>query len=142
MKIKISSELTPDARCIRTLVFVEEQGFTQEFDEIDDRAFHLVAYENHSPIAVCRVYQDTNSEFHIGRLAVLPRYRGRNIGHTLLTAAEDLIRQEQGARSWLNAQVRAQDFYTRAGYQSTSQFSTEDEVLHCLMYKTLSAAPN
>ena len=35
-----------DAKIVRQRVFVEEQGFENEFDEIDDFAYHLVVYQN------------------------------------------------------------------------------------------------
>ena len=44
MKYTLSKGLTnsPDARLIRQSVFVEEQGFEYEFDDIDETALHLV----------------------------------------------------------------------------------------------------
>ena len=46
MKYTLSKGLTnsPDARAIRQSVFVEEQGFEYEFDDIDETALHLVLY--------------------------------------------------------------------------------------------------
>ena len=47
MKYTLSKGLTnsPDARVIRQSVFVEEQGFEYEFDDIDETALHLVLYD-------------------------------------------------------------------------------------------------
>ena len=42
MKTQIYSTLPQEARRIREEVFVREQGFENEFDETDQRAFHLV----------------------------------------------------------------------------------------------------
>ena len=40
--VKISDRLLPKCAYIRKAVFMEEQGFQQEFDEIDDRAYHAL----------------------------------------------------------------------------------------------------
>ena len=47
MKYTLSKGLnnSPDARAIRQSVFVEEQGFEYEFDDIDEIALHLVLYD-------------------------------------------------------------------------------------------------
>ena len=52
------SALSKDAESIRTEVFIEEQGFSNEFDETDCIAEHIVFYENGTPAAVCRFYPD------------------------------------------------------------------------------------
>lgn len=70
--------LPEEAVQIREEVFMREQGFQEEFDEIDGRAVHLVLYCDGSPAAVCRFYQDRmNGEYLIGRLAVRKAYRGK-----------------------------------------------------------------
>ena len=40
MEIRIYDRLHPHAVAIRHTVFVEEQGFIDEFDEADGRAIH------------------------------------------------------------------------------------------------------
>lgn len=56
MKTQIYSTLPQEARRIREEVFVREQGFENEFDETDQRAFHLVLYDGEIPVAVCRFF--------------------------------------------------------------------------------------
>lgn len=65
------SALSKDAESIRTEVFIEEQGFSNEFDETDCIAEHIVFYENGTPAAVCRFYPDhEEGVFVAGRIAV------------------------------------------------------------------------
>ena len=54
MDIKIYDTLPEEAVRIRKTVFVEEQGFQDEFDKIDSYARHLVLFDGENPIAVCR----------------------------------------------------------------------------------------
>ena len=79
MEYRISA-LTRDAEDIRREVFVEEQGFSNEFDETDRTAEHIVFYEKDIPAAVCRFYQDTEEGvFVAGRIAVRKKFRGRHL---------------------------------------------------------------
>ena len=50
--VKISDRLLPKCAYIRKAVFMEEQGFQQEFDEIDDRAYHALILDGETPAAV------------------------------------------------------------------------------------------
>lgn len=44
MEVKVYDYLQEDAMNIRRNVFMSEQGYKNEFDEIDDRALHIVIY--------------------------------------------------------------------------------------------------
>lgn len=48
MEVKVYDYLQEDAMNIRRNVFMSEQGYKNEFDEIDDRALHIVIYNNES----------------------------------------------------------------------------------------------
>ena len=47
---------TSPARVIRQAVFVEEQGFANEFDAIDDSAYHVVLSSTASPQPVAEPF--------------------------------------------------------------------------------------
>ena len=55
-EIRVYEELPEAAVQIRTTVFMEEQGFVNEMDEIDSIATHFVMYEGENPVATCRVF--------------------------------------------------------------------------------------
>ena len=61
--------LPDEAAAIRNNVFVEEQGFTDEFDAIDERSWHVVVYDGEKAVATGRVFSDSETEYHIGRVA-------------------------------------------------------------------------
>ena len=56
MTIKCFDKLPDEAVKIRTLVFVEEQGFKDEFDSIDEIATHIVMFDGDNPVAVGRFF--------------------------------------------------------------------------------------
>ena len=72
--VKRFDTLPEAAREIRTAVFMEEQGFREEFDELDGESVHLVLYCQGEPAAVARVYWDGEEDAHvIGRIAEIGR---------------------------------------------------------------------
>lgn len=138
MIIKQYDYLPQDARLIRTEVFIREQGFTDEFDETDDIAVHIVAYENSVPIAVCRVFHDEGKQAYlIGRIAVLKEMRGKHVGEKIVAAAEKYIKSKGGGYSMLSAQVRVKSFYSKQGYVEEGNVYLDEDCPHILMKKKL-----
>lgn len=116
MEAKVYSSLPKEAAEIRRAVFVEEQGFKEEFDGTDSRARHLVLYDGERPVGVCRFFKgDTEGDYIIGRLAVIKDYRGRGAGARLLSETENAVRREGGKRVLLHAQISAKGFYKKTG---------------------------
>lgn len=128
--------LSPDAKKIREEVFVSEQGFQNEFDEIDNYATHLVFYEENTPVATCRYYKDTEENTYIvGRIAVLKAYRGNHFGQRILEVLEKNILSEGGKKISLSAQVRVQSFYKKAGYVAKGDIYMDEHCPHICMEK-------
>ena len=94
MTIKCYDKLPDEAVKIRTLVFVEEQGFKDEFDSIDEIATHIVMFDGDNPVAVGRFFPSENEgEYIVGRVAVKKEYRGKNLGAEILKACEVEIKK-------------------------------------------------
>lgn len=136
--VKEYDYLPEAARKIRTQVFVEEQGFAEEFDETDRTARHLVAYEGQQAVGTCRVfYHEKKQSYVIGRVAVDREQRGKNIGAGLLAAAEALVKRRGGSSICLDAQVRAAGFYEKSGYRREGEAFLEEGCPHVTMRKGL-----
>lgn len=56
MFIKIYDEIPEEAKAIREEVFIKEQGFKDEFDEIDDVAKHVLIFDGDIPVGTCRFF--------------------------------------------------------------------------------------
>jgi len=100
---------------VRRAVFVEEQRVPEslEWDGMDADCYHvLVTAADQQPVATGRMTPDG----HIGRMAVLPAYRGQGIGSAVLLALLKVARQQQYAGVFLHAQVSAIAFYERHGF--------------------------
>lgn len=137
--VRVYDFLCDDAKNIRNSVFISEQGFKNEFDEIDEKARHIVMYnEKGSPIAVCRIFQGENeNSFILGRLAVIPSYRGMNIGKQMIAYAEKAVLSLGGKSLALHAQCRAKAFYEKSGYISYGEIEDDEGCPHIWMKKQL-----
>ena len=136
MHIEFSEGLSDDARAIRTEVFIEEQGFKDEFDEIDGRSMHIVIYDGGVAAATCRVFQE-GGIFHIGRVAVRKPFRGHAYGAAIMDAAEQRVRAMGGTEIAVSAQVRARGFYEKSGYEATGGEYLDEGCPHVKMIKKL-----
>lgn len=139
MNYKKFNLLCNDAKMIRQSVFVDEQGFKNEFDEIDNKAFHIIIYIQNKPAATCRYFHDDlNKEiYHIGRVAVLKEFRGMALGRKIMEAAESEIRNSGGKEIVLSAQTRVKDFYAKLGYVQTGTEYYDEFCPHVNMHKNI-----
>lgn len=135
------TELNDDLRSIREVVFVEEQGFTDEFDDvdIDNISFHLLLSIEDKPVATGRLYQKDpfRDVYIIGRLAVLSDYRGLNLGSIVLTALEEKAKVCGASAIELSAQCRVQGFYEKHGYVTVGETYLDGDCPHIMMFKDL-----
>ena len=138
MEHKTYSTLPPEAILIRREVFMEEQGFQNEFDDIDSMATHLVLFDGDTPAAVCRFFPGEEPGGDIfGRLAVRKDYRGRHLGSIVLKAAEDAVLAAGGSAIHLHAQVQASPFYQKQGYAEYGPMDYDEHTPHIWMSKHL-----
>ena len=136
MEIKLFDKLPDEAKDIRVTVFVEEQGFNEEFDSVDDSATHIVMYDSEEPIATCRFYIKDGS-YLLGRIAVIREYRGKHIGALLISKAEEEIKKRGGRKTVIHAQTRAKDFYLKQGYIDSGKNDFEEGCPHVWLFKNL-----
>ena len=120
---KYSWQLAPASiRDIRQQVFIEEQKVPPEleWDETDEIADHYLAVlPDNTPAGVARLFSTLEETGHIGRMAILPQYRGQGIGEALL---RHLIAEsaDRFAELRLSAQEHAIPFYQRSGFHVCS----------------------
>ena len=120
---------------IRFRVFVEEQGVPREIelDEQDAVSLHALAFEGDTPVATGRLLPDG----HIGRMAVLPTWRGRGIGALLLESLIAKAKERGDAQVALSAQVHAVAFYRAHGFVTEGDEYLEAGIRHQAMRRSL-----
>ncbi len=134
-ELKVYDLMHKDVKDIREHVFMDEQGFTIEFDAIDIYASYVVAYEFDVPVGTLRFFKQ-DDRYYIGRVCVEKAFRGRNIGSLLMKKAEEELKGKTD-KVYLEAQVRAAHFYETLGYVKTNETHDDEGVPHVLMVKEL-----
>ena len=131
---------TSPARLIRQAVFGEEQGFANEFDDTDAIAWHIVLSVDGEPAACGRTFpkEGCDGTYIIGRVAVLPPFRGRRVGRMLMGALEAQAQKLGAQKIELSAQEQAMGFYQKLGYQAVGDLYNDEHCPHMLMVKILS----
>lgn len=138
MEIKLFDHVSADCRMIRIQVFMLEQGYNNEFDDLDAICMHLVAYDGNVPLGTLRMYYDMiKGCFILGRIAVVQEARKKHIGSMLVNKAHEYILSIGGKQIQLHAQVTAKPFYEKLGYHVCGEVDEDEGVPHVMMCKDL-----
>ena len=140
----------------RSQIFVVEQNCAyQDIDEVDFDCLHLVAHKNEALIGYCRIIAPefnkaklniaksnvgvtnvsvsaSGSMPAIGRLLVLPEYRGDGLARQIMTQAIKYCYKKYGKKSpiAISAQTYLISFYESLGFIPNSEFYLEDGLEH------------
>lgn len=123
-----------DLRLVREQVFIVEQQVPveEEWDELDPICQHVVAFDgNDHPIATGRL----TPEGKIGRMAVMPDWRGHGIGAAIMAALLEWAEEIGWQRLALHAQTHAQGFYAGFGFQPQGERFMEAGIEHVMMVR-------
>jgi len=152
MSPQIRTNARDDAFAVRRAVFMDEQGYSSDFDGIDDdpSCVHLTLYIDgelagcsrlfpepleralapESPQSpACALDQGVTAEetFLLGRVAVMPAFRRRGLASVIIAASDEAARAAGARVVKLHAQEYAQDLYAKQGYAQISDIDYEDE---------------
>ncbi len=117
-------------------MFIKEQGFQEEFDELDGISNHLVTFDGNKPCATVRFYEQ-DGIYYIGRLAVLKEYRSKHLGAKIVNEAEKIIKEKGGREIRLHSQVQAMPFYQKQGYVPFGERDFDEDCPHQWMKKEI-----
>jgi len=120
------------ARAVRESVFVEEQRIPKEleWDEWDAISEHALALTGGAvAVGTARLLPDG----HLGRMAVLPDWRGKGVGRRLAQELLARARKRGMNRVSLHAQIHAADFYRKLGFLEFGDVFEEAGIPHIAM---------
>jgi hypothetical protein len=117
---------------VRRAVFIEEQRIPEddEWDDVDPVARHVIA------VTKCRESIGTGRlepTGKIGRIAVLPQYRGTGVGRSIMVHLVNHATESGFARVYLPAQTAAAGFYARLGFRAEGPVFDECGIPHLRM---------
>ena len=141
--------------CIRATQFWQQAGaysvriqamgrkhhipLSEEFDEHDGpETKYILILDDISPVATARMYEFSPGVMLVGRVVVLPEYRGRGLGTRVIRACEEWARELGYDSCVLDSRENKTGFYRRLGYTETGDPPIPGETFRCIrMKKTL-----
>lgn len=123
---------------IRERVFVDEQRVPREleWDGQDGNCRHVVAYgPTAEAIGTGRLLPDGR----VGRLAVVPGWRGKGVGRALTERLIEDARAKAMTRLALHSQAAVAGFYRRFGFVEEGDIFVEAAIPHVRMSRSLPA---
>jgi len=127
------------AHAIRRRVFIEEQHVPEEIelDTDDAHAFHALAILDGVAIGCGRMLEHGASEVKIGRMAVLPEFRRTGVGAHILRFLVDRAHTRGFHKAILHAQLTAEGFYLKEGFNPVGGVFDEAGIAHRKMERDL-----
>lgn len=137
-------DMQEGASAVRRAVFIQEQGIdeSEEWDDDDPKAFHVVIRSRAGlNTATGRLILPKSIQADlvgkIGRMAVIKSARSTGVGSLVLAALLNEAKRRGLERIDISAQVSAQSFYERAGFEPVGEVYDEVGIPHQAMRKTL-----
>ena len=125
-QVAATKDMLEEAFAIRQKVFVEEQGVPKsiERDNLDDKAIHMIVIFPDGKIVGTGRLITEGKQGKIGRMAVLPEYRKKGLGHKLLLELIKIGILTGINTFYLHAQLPVVHFYKNVGFKpmSTEEF--------------------
>ncbi|MBO7531607.1 MAG: GNAT family N-acetyltransferase [Lachnospiraceae bacterium] len=105
----------------------------REFDEHDTPdTKYIVLTDDEFPVATCRIYGIDENSAMIGRVVVLPEYRGQGLGKRVMSEAENWIRDLGYTVSVIESRDVAVGFYRKLGYTVTDPDLVHGDTFDCI----------
>lgn len=129
----------PMAAQLRKEIFITEQGFQNEFDDVDSFAWHVLVSDGTIPCGTGRMFESPVGSgcYHLGRIAVKKAYRKQHIGSLVLKRLEEKAAELGAKELQLSAQLQAQGFYEKNGYKAFGSVYPDEHVPHITMKKSI-----
>ena len=111
----------------------------EEFDEHDGEGTrYIILLDDGYPVATARFYEKDETTVIVGRVVVLPEYRGMHLGSRLLQEAEQWIRELGYRKIEVDSRTVAVQFYEKNGYRQDNEEIVKSGAFDCIrMHKDI-----
>ena len=124
---------------LRSEVFVVEQDCVyQDIDSKDQKAVHVLGYDNNKLVAYTRLFRpgDYFNESSIGRVVVREEARGSGAGYEIMKASITFINKVLNMLEIrISAQTYLKKFYNNLGFKEVGEEYLEDGIPHINMVR-------
>ena len=105
----------------------------EEFDEYDTPdTKYIVLTDDDFPVATCRWYDLGDDSAMIGRVVVLPDYRGLKLGERVVNEAEEWLKEEGFKKAVAESREVTTGFYEKMGYEITDETVIHGVTFDCI----------
>lgn len=105
----------------------------REFDEHDGPdTKYIVLLDEEFPVATCRLYPLSDTSAMLGRVVVLPEYRGKGLGRQVITEAEKWLIEMGYKKAVVESRDVAVEFYKKLGYIVTDPNIIHGNTFDCI----------
>ena len=120
---------------VRIQGMARQHGITlrREFDEHDTPdTKYIVLTDRDFPVATCRFYPLDLHSAMIGRVVVLPEYRGKGLGALVMKEAENWLSDLGYQLAVVESRVEAVGFYQKLDYAVTDPTIVHGNTFDCI----------
>lgn len=104
-----------------------------EVDSHDGENCHyILALDGIYPVATCRWFELRDGVAEIGRVVVLPEYRGQHLGRSVVAEAERWMREAGVGKVEISSRVNAAHFYEKMGYRFNESGKAHQDTFECV----------
>ena len=99
---------------------------------------YVLALDDIYPVATCRWFEVRDGVAEIGRVVVLPEYRGQHLGRSVVAEAEKWMREKGFKKAVISSRVGVENFYKKMGYRFEETGKPHHDTFQCVyMEKSL-----
>lgn len=138
-EVILTNRVTEEEWQLRYKVFIAEQKFSFDYDNLDTdpAVIHALIKCDGKAAAAGRLIPRGNGAFSIGRVAVAKEFRKCGLGAQIISVLEKEAQKQGGSRILISSQLHAQKFYEKSGYTAYGGTYYEEYCRHIHMEKEL-----
>ena len=92
---------------------------------------YILALDDIYPVATCRWFGVNAETAEIGRVVVLPEYRGQRLGRAVVAEAEKWMYEQGFKKVVISSRVGVEEFYKKLGYNFSENGKPHHDTFQC-----------
>ena len=93
---------------------------------------YILALDDIYPVATCRWFSIDGEIAEIGRVVVLPEYRGQHLGKAVIAEAENWMREAGFKKVCISSRVGLEGFYEKMGFRFNENGKAHHHTFQCV----------